>query len=147
MLICRAPVRISFGGGGTDLPLYYKKHGGAVLSTTIDKYFCSILQNNNDGTIEIESSDYQLHQQIRNIADVKLNDTLMIPKAVLKYFNVEEGMHISLKSDVPTGSGLGLSGAVTTSLVKLISTFKKKLLSKSEIAEIASCIEIDILNK
>lgn len=140
-------MRISFGGGGTDLPAYYQKYGGAVLSATINKYFYSILTNSNNGMVEIESSDYQLHQQFENINRVNLNDTLMIPKAILKHFNVEDKIHLSLKSDIPPGSGLGLSGAVTASLVKVISTFKKKSLSKKEIAELTSLIEIDVLNR
>lgn len=147
MLIAKAPVRISFGGGGTDLPAYYKKHGGAVLSTTIDKYFYSIMQNSNNGMIEIESSDYQLYQQIRDINTVQLTDALMIPKAVLKHFNVTDSVHLFLKSDIPPGSGLGLSGAVTSSLIKLISTYCKKSLSKKEIADLSSHVEIDVLGR
>lgn len=147
MIITKAPVRISFGGGGTDFPAYYEKFGGAVLSATIDKYFYSILHNSNNDMIEIESSDYQLYQRIRDVHDIRLNDTLMIPKAVLKYFKVDEKVHLSLKSDIPPGAGLGLSGAVTASLVKLISTFVKKELSKKEIANLASIIEIDILKR
>lgn len=147
MLISKAPVRISFGGGGTDLPVYYERHGGAVLSATINKYFYSILTNSNNSMIEIESSDYQLHQQFENIHNVHLNDALMIPKAILKHFDVEDKVHLTLKSDIPPGSGLGLSGAVTASLVKTVSTYKKKLLSKKEIAELTSHIEIDVLNR
>lgn len=147
MLISKAPVRISFAGGGTDLPAYYNKYGGAVLSATIDKYFYSILDYSNNDMFEIESSDYQLYQQLGAIAEIKLDDPLMIPKAVLKYFKVEDKVHLFSKSDIPPGSGLGLSGAVTTSLVKLISTFKKKSLSKKEVAKLASVIEIDILKR
>ena len=147
MLISKAPVRISFAGGGTDLPAYYNKYGGAVLSATIDKYFYSLLDYSNNDMIEIESSDYQLYQKMHDIGDLSLNDPLMIPKVILKHFKVKDRVHLFLKSDVPLGSGLGLSGAVTTSLVKLISTFKKKSLSKKEIAELASFIEIEVLKR
>lgn len=147
MLISKAPVRISFAGGGTDLPAYYEKHGGVVLSATIDKYFYSILDYSNKNMFEIESSDYQLYQQLHKITDVKLDDPLMIPKAILRHFKVEDKLHLFLKSDIPPGSGLGLSGAVTTSLVQLISTFIKKPLSKKEIAKLASVIEIDVLKR
>ncbi|MFH2058551.1 MAG: SIS domain-containing protein [Pseudomonadota bacterium] len=147
MLIAKAPVRISFGGGGTDLPAYYEKFGGAVLSVTINKYFYSLLRKSNNGVIEIESSDYQLHQQFESIDSFSYHDALMIPKAVLSHFNVEEKVHLSLKSDIPPGSGLGLSGAVTTSLIKLISMFKKFDFSKKEIAQLASEIEINCLKR
>lgn len=147
MLISKAPVRISFAGGGTDLPAYYHKYGGAVLSATIDKYFYSLLDYSSNDMIEIESSDYQLYQKMHDIGDLNLNDPLMIPKVILRHFKVKDRVHLFLKSDVPPGSGLGLSGAVTTSLVKLISAFKKKSLSKKEIAELASFIEIDVLKR
>lgn len=148
MIISKAPVRISLGGGGTDFPAYYEKHGGAVLSLTIDKYFHSILQNNyHTDLIEIESSDYQLYHQFQSSAKIKFDDALMIPKAVLQYLQAKGGIHLSLKSDIPPGSGLGLSGAVAASLVKLVSTYQKKGLEKREIAEIASIIEIDILKR
>ncbi|MGB8831832.1 MAG: hypothetical protein WCC95_06755, partial [Candidatus Sulfotelmatobacter sp.] len=60
MLIGRSPVRISFGGGGTDLPSYYEQFGGAVLNTAIDKYFYTILGNRSDGRIQVISSDLRL---------------------------------------------------------------------------------------
>src|SRR5271154_5223230 len=60
MLIGRSPVRISFGGGGTDLPSYYEQFGGAVLSTAINKYFYTILGNRTDGRIQVISSDLRL---------------------------------------------------------------------------------------
>ena len=147
MIISKAPVRLSLGGGGTDFPDYYDKYGGAVLSLTIDKYFYSILQVNHGEMIELESSDYQLYHSYKGLANIKLDDALMIPKAVLNHFEINEGLHLSLKSDIPPGSGLGLSGAVTNSMVQLISTYKKISLNKKKIAELASFIEIDVLKR
>ncbi|MDT8445842.1 MAG: SIS domain-containing protein [bacterium] len=147
MIICKAPVRLSFGGGGTDFPDFYLKYGGAVLSTSINKYFYASLQYNLEGPLSIESADYQLYQEISDIRKASLSDALMIPKAVMQHFEVDDKLHISLKSDIPPGSGLGLSGAVTSSLVKLFSTFKNKEMPKGEIADLSSQIEIDRLNR
>ncbi len=147
MIISKAPVRLSFGGGGTDLPAYYEKHGGAVLSVTIDKYFYSILENSDVGPIEIKSSDFQLHQRIEDMDKVELKGALKIPKAVLRHFGVRDGVMISLKSDIPTGSGLGLSGAVSVSLGQLVGAHVQKEFSKKELAELASHIEIDMLGR
>src|SRR6202047_4762665 len=60
MLIVRSPVRISFAGGGTDLPAYYERFGGAVLSTSINKYFYTILQKRSDGKVQVISSDLRV---------------------------------------------------------------------------------------
>ena len=60
MLIVRAPVRISFAGGGTDLPAYYERHGGLVISTSIDKYFYVIIRANDPETVQVSSSDYRM---------------------------------------------------------------------------------------
>lgn len=147
MIISKAPVRLSFGGGGTDLPAYYEKHGGAVLSVTIDKYFYSILENTGSGPVEIKSSDYQLHQRIENVKKANLKGALKIPKAVLKHFGVDNGVIISIKSDIPTGSGMGLSGAVSVSLSHLVGSFKQIPLDKKQLAELASHIEIEALKR
>ncbi|MDI6641747.1 MAG: SIS domain-containing protein, partial [Elusimicrobiota bacterium] len=148
MLIVRSPVRISFGGGGTDLPAYYSKYTGAVISVTIDKYFYSSISWRQDKKIEITSDDYKMHEIFDNVEELNLDDVLNIPKAVLKYFNISEGLHLHLESEIPTGSGLGLSGAVAVNLVKAISTLKEgRELSKQEIAELACVIEIDELKR
>ena len=147
MIISKAPVRLSFGGGGTDLPAYYEHHGGAVLSVTIDKYFYCVLETTGDAPVEIVSSDYQLHQRLPDMGRVTLTGALKIPKAVLRHFGVERGVYMALKGDVPTGSGLGLSGAVTVSLVQAVATFKGLDLSKAELARIASEVEIGALGR
>ncbi len=85
MLIVRSPVRISFGGGGTDLPVYYEQHGGAVLSTAINKYFYTILKKRNDGKIQVISSDLRVTETWQDIARMPLKHSeLEIPLAVIK---------------------------------------------------------------
>jgi len=147
MIIAKSPVRLSFGGGGTDLPAYYETHGGAVLSVTIDKYFHTVLQENPGQDIEIVSSDYQLHQRIRDLDKANLKDALRIPKAMLRHFGVKNGVMLSLKSDIPPGSGLGLSGAVASSLARCLGAFKGQDLGKAQVAELATHIELEILGR
>src|SRR6266700_3868041 len=85
MLIVRSPVRISFGGGGTDLPAYYERFGGAVLSTSINKYFYTILRKRTDGKIQVISSDLRVVETWQDLSrmDVKRSG-LEIPLAVIK---------------------------------------------------------------
>jgi len=85
MLIVRSPVRISFAGGGTDLPAYYERFGGAVLSTSINKYFYTTLQKRTDGKIQVISSDLRVVETWRDISrmDVK-SSALEIPLSVIK---------------------------------------------------------------
>src|SRR5256885_16519619 len=85
VLIVRSPVRISFGGGGTDLPAYYEQFGGAVLSVAINKYFYTILGTRNDGRIQVISSDLRVFETWGDIANMALQGSeLEIPRAVLK---------------------------------------------------------------
>jgi len=72
MLIVRSPVRISFAGGGTDLPAYYERFGGAVLSTAINKYFYTILCKRHDGRIQVISSDLRVFETWRDIATMEI---------------------------------------------------------------------------
>lgn len=147
MIIAKSPVRLSFGGGGTDLPAYYEAHGGAVLSVTIDKYFYSVLEEIPGTGVEISSSDYQLHQRIADLEKANLKDALRIPKAVLRHFGVKGGVMLSLKSDIPPGSGLGLSGAVATSLVRCVGAFVGQDLDKGKVGELATHIELTVLGR
>lgn len=147
MIIAKSPVRLSFGGGGTDLPAYYEAHGGNVLSVTIDKYFYSVLQEIPGQDIEISSSDYQLHQRIPDLSQANLKDALRIPKAMLRHFGIERGVMLQLKSDIPPGSGLGLSGAVSTSLARCLGTYAGQTLDKAQVAELATHIELTVLGR
>src|SRR5205814_4851567 len=85
VLIVRSPVRISFAGGGTDLPAYYEQFGGAVLSVAINKYFYTILKKRSDGRVQIISSDLRVFETWQDIATMDIEGTgLEIPVAVLK---------------------------------------------------------------
>ena len=154
MLIARTPVRISFAGGGTDLPSFYEKYGGAVLSTAINKYFYTILTERDDRYIQIISSDLQRMTQIDHLEfnlkfeDKKLSEyELDIPLAVLIYFRLNRGINLFLASEVRPGTGLGSSASVCVNMVKLISNFLGKSMSRYDLAETAFHIATKMLNR
>jgi len=147
MLIARAPVRVSFFGGGTDLPAYYTRYGGAVLSTTIDKYFYVILNVSEQSALQITSSDYRTFYRHEPGEPLLWDGDLNLPRAVLQHFNVEHGVSMFLASEVPPGTGLGSSSAVTVALVKAISTACGEKLMPAQVAELACQIEIEKLGK
>jgi D-glycero-alpha-D-manno-heptose-7-phosphate kinase len=146
MLIARAPVRVSFFGGGTDLPAYYERFGGAVLSASIDKYFYVVL-GHCDGGVQVSSSDYRTFFQHTSAAEPSPEDQLRLPRAVLDQFAVYQGLSIFLSSEVPPGTGLGSSSAVTVALVKALGTYCGQRLSSARIAELACEIEIERLEQ
>ena len=139
MLIGRSPVRISFGGGGTDLPSYYEQFGGAVLSTSINKYFYTILGSRDDGRIQVISSDLRLFGNWSDLAALAAlpadNKGLEIPLAVLKDMGVNFAADLFLASEIPPGTGLGSSASVCVNLLKVLSTYLRSPLSKYDLAE------------
>jgi D-glycero-alpha-D-manno-heptose-7-phosphate kinase len=146
MLIARAPVRISFAGGGTDLPAYYKEYGGCVISSSIDKYFYVFLQPSPDPTLQITSSDYQTFYR-REAADEPLDfaveGDLNLPRTILAHFGITRGVSMFLASEIPPGTGLGSSSTVTVAIIKAITTARGLKPSAYELAELASFIEIE----
>jgi D-glycero-alpha-D-manno-heptose-7-phosphate kinase len=141
MLIGRSPVRISFGGGGTDLPAYYQQFGGAVLSASINKYFYTILGKRSDGRIQVISSDLRIFETWHDIAatDVKVSG-LEIPLAVLKDLSADFSLDLFLASEIPPGTGLGSSASVCVNILKTLTTYLGSSLSKYDLAERAFTI-------
>lgn len=142
MLIARAPVRVSFFGGGTDLPAYYTRYGGVVLSTTINKYVYVILDVSERHTLQITSSDYHTFYRHPRGEPLLWEGDLSLPRAVLQHFGVNDGLSMFLASEVPPGTGLGSSSSVTAALVKAVSTASGMHLTPRQIAELACEIEI-----
>lgn len=137
----RAPLRIGFAGGGTDVSPYPETEGGAVLSTTIDQYaYCNISLSNAKG-IEVRSHDYDMQEIFEGISDLKYNGRLDLIKAGLKMLGVDQGVRITLFADAPPGSGLGSSSATAVALVGALYQNSNKSLSSYEIAETAYKIE------
>ena len=136
MLIVRSPVRISFAGGGTDLPAYYERFGGAVLSTAINKYFYTILCKRNDGRIQVISSDLRIFETWRDIATMEIHGSgLEIPLAALKDLSCDFSVFLFLSSEIPHGTGLCSSASVCVNILKTLSTYINRPLSKYDLAE------------
>lgn len=143
MIISRTPFRISFFGGGTDYPAWYEEHGGAVLSTTIDKY-CYI-------TVRYLPPFFEHKHRIvySSIENVKAIEEIQHPvvKALLKYFNIENGMEIHHDGDLPARSGLGSSSAFTVGMLNSLYALKGSIISKFELAKQAISVERKILKE
>src|SRR5579885_3709346 len=88
MLIARAPMRISFGGGGTDLEAYYAKYGGIVVSTAINKYFYAIITTDESDDLQVISADYRSLFRHSPYNDLFWNGDLALPKAILHHFGI-----------------------------------------------------------
>lgn len=148
MLIVRSPVRISFAGGGTDLPAYYERFGGAVLSTAINKYFYTILCKRRDGRIQVISSDLRIFETWRDIAAMKTQGSgLELPLAVLTDLGCDVSVDLFLSSEIPPGTGLGSSASVCVNILKTLTTYLGCPLSKYDLAERAFHIARNVLGR
>src|SRR5215472_13470322 len=146
MLIVRSPVRISFAGGGTDLPSYYRRFGGAVLSAAINKHFYTVLEKRDDDKIQIISADLRTVETWRDIARMDIRgNALEIPLAVLKDVGRNISANLFLASEIPPGTGLGSSASVCVNLIKIITAYNHIALSKYELAERAFNIARNVL--
>lgn len=145
MLITRAPVRISFAGGGTDLPAYYREHGGLVVSTSIDKYFYVIANLNGVDSVQITSSDYRAYFRQRRGEPLLWDGDLALPRAFLHEFGIDAGISLFLASEVPPGTGLGSSSTVSVALGKALGALTRLKLSCDQVAELAAYVEIEKL--
>jgi D-glycero-alpha-D-manno-heptose-7-phosphate kinase len=141
-------VRISFGGGGTDLPAYYEQFGGSVLSVAINKYFYTVLTARSDGRIQVISSDLRVFQSWHDIATADLRgSSLEIPLAVLKEMNCDIAVDLFLASEIPPGTGLGSSASVCVNILKTLSTYLQQPISKYDLAERSFHIARHLLGK
>jgi len=147
MLITRAPVRISFAGGGTDLPAYYTRYGGAVVSTSIDKHFYVFLNVNADDAIQITSSDYRTFYRHEGDAPMLFDGDLSLPRAIMNHFGLMRGIAMFLASEIPPGTGLGSSSTVAVAIIKAVTVARGLYLSKQQIAELACQIEIEKMSE
>jgi D-glycero-alpha-D-manno-heptose-7-phosphate kinase len=141
MIISRAPLRISLGGGGTDLPSYYRDHGGFVLSAAIDKYVYITLHETFQREYLIKYSSTEVVQTIDEIKHPLFREALrMVPV---------EAPHLEIvsMSDIPAGTGLGSSGSFTVALLRALHTMNKEFVPRQMLAEQACHIEIDLLQE
>jgi len=144
MFLGMCPVRISFSGGGTDMPEYYNEFGGNVVTSTINHFTYVILNLRNDDLIQAFSSDFQI-QNTCDMQNLELKPGTEIPIAVLKHLNFKTGATVMVCSDVPPSSGLGGSSSLTVNFVKTLSTLQKLKWNNEKIAETSFHIERNVL--
>jgi len=141
-------VRISFAGGGTDLPAYYEEFEGAVLSAAINKYFYTILGTRSDGRVQVISSDLRVFENWHDIAGMSVRGSaLEIPLAVLKELDCDISVDLFLASEIPPGTGLGSSASVCVNIVQTLATYLHRPLSKYELADRAFHLARNVLAK
>src|ERR1700741_1533888 len=128
MIITRSPLRISLGGGGTDLPSYYRKHGGFLIAAAIDKYvYINIHPRFVDGFL----LKYSHLEEVGSIDEIKHP----IIRESLRDMGIQaRNLEITSMADIPAGTGLGSSGSFTTALLKGLHTYKKHLIHPHELA-------------
>jgi D-glycero-alpha-D-manno-heptose-7-phosphate kinase len=141
MIITRSPSRISLGGGGTDLPSYYRQHGGFVISAAIDKYVYITLHDTFFEEAIIKYSQTERVMKTEEIRHPLIRESLLLAGVSA------EGLEIASMSDIPAGTGLGSSGSFTTALLHALHTHRKTIVPKHELAEQACHIEIDLAHE
>lgn len=139
----KAPLRISFAGGGTDVPPYPQERGGVVLSATINKYvYSSLIPLKDKNEVEVNSLDYNMTVKYESEGDLEYNGQLDLVKSVLKKMKVMgKGIRIYLHSDAPPGSGLGASSTMVVCLIGLFKHWLNQPLTNYDIADLAYKIE------
>lgn len=139
----KAPLRISFAGGGTDVPPYPEREGGCVLNATIDNYAWGSLRPRDDGRIRIESVDLGVLFDCLVESKLEFDGQLDLVKATIVRLQAQNssGFDVFLHSDAPPGSGLGSSSALIVGLVGLVKEFKNLPLTEYEVANLAYLIE------
>ena len=139
MIVVRSPLRISLGGGGTDLPSYYKENGGFLIAAAINKYvFVSVMNPFSDGYI-LKYSEYENVNDIEDIKHPIIRESLKL--------GFKKNLEITTLADLPSGTGLGSSGSFTTALLKALHLNSFKNLNQYELAELACDIEINKLKE
>jgi D-glycero-alpha-D-manno-heptose-7-phosphate kinase len=144
MLIrAKAPLRISFAGGGTDVPPFPQREGGAVLSATIDRYAWGSLHPRHDSAISIHSLDFDTSLSYSSKRDIDTEGEMGLVKAMLRKLGGvdDQGLDLYLHTDAPPGSGLGSSSAMMVVLVGLLRDWKGLALTDYQVAEVAHEVE------
>lgn len=141
MIIARSPLRITLGGGGTDLPSYYQIHEGFLIAAAIDKYvYVNVMR-------PFTSGIYLKYSQLEHVDDTASVKHPIIREAIDMLGFKTPQIEITTLADIPAGTGLGSSGSFTTALLKALYAHRKRHLHQEELAELACHIEIDRLGE
>ncbi len=142
----KAPFRVSFGGGGTDMAPYCMEYGGCVISTTIDRYVFISLKPRYDKKIRVYSVNYK-KEEIFDIGDKDYNKNFKIFKGVVNVLGIKHGFDITVFTELPAGSGMGGSSSLCVALIGAFDKYYNLNLSKHEIALKAYHVEKNELNQ
>jgi D-glycero-alpha-D-manno-heptose-7-phosphate kinase len=140
MIISQTPYRISFAGGGTDLPAFYQNEFGAVLSTTIDQHMYVSVHRRFEPNIRISYSKTEIAGGIDSIAHDLVREALRMVR-------IDEPLEITTIGDVPAGTGMGSSSSLTAGLLNALYAYRGQIVDRARLAEETCRIEIDILKK
>ena len=141
MIIARSPLRITLGGGGTDLASYYREHEGILIAAAIDKYvYVTVMRPFTPG-IYLKYSELEHVDQVRDVHHPIIREAIQLLK-----LNTPQ-IEITTLADIPAGTGLGSSGSFTTALLKALYAHRKRLIHPGELAALACHIEIDRLGE
>jgi D-glycero-alpha-D-manno-heptose-7-phosphate kinase len=141
MIITRSPLRITLGGGGTDLPSYYREHGGFLISAAIDKYVYVTVMRPFVAGIFLK---YSMLEHVAGVDDVQHP---IIREAIRMLEFKTPQLEITALADIPAGTGLGSSGSFTTALLRALYAHRRRLIQPNDLARLACEIEIDRLKE
>jgi len=140
MIISRTPFRVSFVGGGTDLPAFYNHEPGAVLSTTIDKYVYITVNRRFDETLRISYAKTEIVDNLDSVQHPLFRETM-------RFTGTTNGVEVTSIADVPSGTGLGSSSSFTVGLLHALHAYQNQYKSAGQLAEEACHIEIEVLGE
>jgi D-glycero-alpha-D-manno-heptose-7-phosphate kinase len=140
MIISQTPYRVSFAGGGTDLPVFYRQEYGAVLSTTIDQHIYVTIHRRFDPSIRVSYS----RTEVANTLDEVQHELV---REAMRLVEIDEPLEITTIGDVPSGTGMGSSSSLTVGLLAALYGHRHRVVSPQLLAEQACQIEIDVLGK
>src|SRR5260370_15921736 len=141
MIVTRTPFRVTLGGGGTDLPSYYEKHGGFVFGMGIDKYM--YVMTNPPGVDRKIRVRYSKTEIVDHVSELEHE----LAREALRMHGIEDRMEISSMADLPAGTGLGSSGAYLVGLLTALHHYRRDYVPLQTLAEEACHIELDVLKK
>jgi D-glycero-alpha-D-manno-heptose-7-phosphate kinase len=140
MIIVRSPLRITLGGGGTDLPSYYREHAGFLVAAAIDKYVYITLHKSFQPGYIVKYSELERAERASDIRHP-------IVRCAIELVGMDDRVEITSMADIPAGTGLGSSGSFTTALLRALHTRQRNVISPHALAEQACHIEIDLLRE
>ena len=143
VIVTRTPLRVSFAGGGTDLPEFYRLDEGAVFSTAIDKYVYVTVKRHSELFLEPVRINYSRTEQVNEIGEIR-ND---IARECLRFLEIDPPIYVSTVADVPASTGLGGSSAFAVGLLHALHSLRGERVSAAQLAEEATYIEIEVLKQ